>query len=195
MPRIKDVKPHIVSISKNIKKIEGIKSLYIWGSYALNANNLNFRIKDLDFLALTKFNSGDLISINDDIIDKICTNNYLEEQGYDPFSVKFSKKFTKFNQYNMDHWVISGDNKLLHWGPIFVNKKDAEEIKKEAERYASKKTGYNQSKINISSERIRKNWYNIYNNYVNNYLFDMPSGWYLTEETKMKNILKNALKI
>jgi len=36
MPKIKDVEKQLPSIISNIKKINGIKSVYAWGSYRNN---------------------------------------------------------------------------------------------------------------------------------------------------------------
>ena len=195
MPKVKDIAPYLPIISKNIKKIDGVKSIYVWGSYASNINEPNFRVKDVDLLIKTNFNSGDLIAVDEDIIQKICTNKYLEEQGYDPLAVKFSKQFIKLTKHNIDHWTISSDKKLLHWGPIVINKSESKDIKKEAENYASKQSGYNKNKISKLSEKIRRNWYQYYCDYIGRYLSNMPSGWYQSGEENLRNIFKNTIKI
>jgi hypothetical protein len=195
MPRIKDISPYISDLASNIKKISGVEEVYIWGSYSNNKNNLNFRVKDLDILTKVDINSEDLISVDNNIINKICSKGYLEKEGYAPIAVNFSKKFVKLSKFNIDHWVISSDKKLLHWGPIFVDREESKDIKKEAEEYAIKKTGHSINKINKSSEKIRKNWYQIYYHYMNNYLTDMPSGWYLSEEKNTNKIIRNAERI
>ena len=195
MPQIKDIKPHLADVVKEIKEIDGIESVYVWGSYSTNLHKDSYRVKDIDILVKTAFNSGDLISIDDNIIKNICTDSYLESQGYDPMAIKFSKRFTNFTKYNIDHWAISSDNKLLHWGAINVNKDESDDINKEAEQYAFKQTGYNLSKINKSSESTRKNWYRYYCNYINRFFSDMPSGWYQSSEKNMNYILKEAKKL
>ena len=68
MPCIKEIKPLLPNISKKIKKIKGVKDVYIWGSYSENCYKPNFRIKDLDILVKTSFNSQDLISIDKEIM-------------------------------------------------------------------------------------------------------------------------------
>ena len=195
MPRIKDVAPYITSLFEDLKKEEQVKGIYIWGSYSKNINKPSFRIKDLDIIVRTKFNSGDLISVNEDIIKDLCTDSYLEKQGYDPSTVKFSKKFISTKKYNIDHWVISGDRKLLHWGAILEKVIEQNEINQLAEEYVVKKTGLNRNKINRSSEDIRKNWYELYSSYLNKNFENMPTGWYQVEDMKIKDILKNAIKI
>ena len=195
MPRIKDVAPYITSLFEDLKKEEQVKGIYVWGSYSKNINKPSFRVKDLDIICRTKLNSLDLISVNEDIIKDLCTDSYLEKQGYDPATVKFSKKFISTKKYNMDHWVISGDRKLLHWGAILENKEESDNLKEQIEKNILKITGLNRNKINRSSEDIRKNWYDLYSSYVNKNFEGMPTGWYQVEDMRIKDILKNAIKI
>ena len=195
MPKIKDVKPYIKQTISSLKDVEGVKSVYIWGSYSKGIDKPNSRIKDIDVLARTIFNSGDLLAIDNKIIKSICSDNYLENQGYDPSAIKFSKHFLTFAKYNVDCWAITGDRKLVHWGPVITNKKESEEINIEAEKYASKNTGTEKKKINKSSEHVRKNWYNHYCYYLNQCFEGMPTGWYQTEDIKIKEILSQTIKI
>ena len=195
MPKIQDIKPYIKQTVISLKKVEGVKSLYIWGSYSKNINKPNARIKDVDVLAKTNFYSGDLLSIDNKIVKNICSDRYLENQGYDPEAIKFSKHFLTFAKYNVDCWAISKDSKLVHWGAICVNREESEDVNKEAEKYAVTNTGTQKNKIHRITEHDRKNWYNHYCHYLNQYFEGMPTGWYKTEDIKIKDILKNAIKI
>ena len=195
MPKIKDVKANISDILDKFKTTEGVKSLYLWGSYAKNISNQNFRVRDIDVLAKTAFNSGDLLSIDKKIIDSTYANEYLEDQGYDPIAVKFSKNFTELLKCNVDCWAISNDRKLLHWGPILINALDSNNVNKEAEKYASSFVGMNRKRINRSSEQYRKNWFEHYVKYVNKCFEGMPTGWYKTEDIKVRDITSQAIKI
>ncbi len=195
MPKVKDIKPYISEVLKNFKHTEGIKSLYVWGSYAKNIDKLNYRVRDIDILAKTKFHSGDLVAIDNKIIKEISSDNYLENQGYDPFAVKFSKKFLNLTKYNIDCWAISSDRKLVHWGPVSINEKESEDINKEAEKHSENITGLSRKNINKSSEYIRKSWYNHYSNYMDKCFGDMPTGWYKMEEIKVREIISKAIKI
>lgn len=194
MPRIRDIQPHISNALVDFKKTYGVKTIYIWGSYSEHIDKPNYRVRDIDILSKTTFHSGDLVSIDNKIIQDICSNRYLENQGYDPMAVHFSKKFLKIAKC-IDCWAISSDKKLLHWGPIFVNKKESEELNKDAEDYAHKLTGIERKKVNKSSEHVRKNWYNSYSKYVNQCFKDMPTGWYKTENIRIKDIISKAIKI
>jgi predicted nucleotidyltransferase len=195
LPRIKDIKLYLPNIIDNIKKIDGIKEIYIWGSYSKNHNNPNYRVKDIDILVKTDFNSGDLIAIDEKVIKEHFIKEYLEKEGYNPIVIKFSEKYLDFKKYNIDHWAISSDKKILHWGPILPKKEDGEAIKKDAEKYTIKKTGYNLEKLNNSTEKIRSNWYKYYCDYINQYFIDMPSGWYKLANTNIKKILANSMKM
>ena len=85
-----------------------------------------------------------------------------------------------------------------------ANDQDQYKIQYEVARYLAKhiwntagrslKTGYNLKTLNKSSNNVRKNWYNFYQNYVNNYFKDMPSGWYQSNE-RVKNILGGIIKL
>ncbi len=194
MPKVKDVKPNLSNALSAFKKIDGVRSIYAWGSYAKNIDKPNFRVRDIDILAKTKFNSGDLLAIDNKVITSSYTDTYLEDQGYDPRSVKFSKAFLDLSKH-IDCWAISVDRKLLHWGPVPVNLNDSQCISKEAEDYASRNVGMSRKKINKSSEHHRKNWYNHYVKYVDKYFEGMPTGWYKTEDIKVRDITSQAIKL
>ncbi len=195
MPKVKDIKPNISEALSKFKNIDGVKSLYVWGSYAHNINNPNFRVRDIDVLAKTRFDSGDLLSISNSIIKKNHTDDYLENQGYDPDSVKFSQRFLDLSKYNVDCWAISSDRKLLHWGPISANKDDSDSINEEAENYANKFSGMIRKKINKYSEAYRKNWFEHYVKYVDRCFEGMPTGWYKTDDIKVRDVTGQAIKI
>ena len=66
---------------------------------------------------------------------------------------------------------------------------------KEAEKYASNNTGTEKKKINKSAENVRKNWYNHYCYYLNQCFEGMPTGWYKTEDIKVRDIISQTIKI
>jgi predicted nucleotidyltransferase len=194
-PLVKEIKPYLSKLASEIKSISGVKKVYVWGSYAENKDNPNFKLRDIDIIASTNFNSGDLISINNDIVSEGYLDNYLEEQGYDLKSIKFSQTFTKFDENNIDPWAISSDKKLLHWGPIFNNLQESNDIHKEAEKQALLVTGYNRYKTKKVSEKIKENWYEIYYSHINQYLQNMPSGWYSADIDNIKTIIQKSIEI
>jgi len=194
MPKIKDITSSLSIIANNIKKIKEVKNVYVWGKYAENYKKPNTRIKNLDILVTTNLYSEDLIATNKDILKFSKYKKYLENEGFDPNAVSFSKKFVELGNYKIRKWAISKDNKLLHWGPIPQNIQEFNEIEKEAEQHAIKITGKNTKKINKMSENMRKNWYNYYKNYKNNFYSNMPSGWYILDNN-VKSILEKAIKL
>lgn len=195
LPKIKDIKSNLSYIAKDLNKIKGVKGLYLWGSVCENFNNPEYRVKDIDILARTNFNSGDLLSIDNDILTSNFDDNSLENKGYDPYSIYFSKKFIEISEYNIDKWAISSDRKLLHWGPILENKNDTDYIIKEAEEFANVSTGLSFQKIQKRGDEERKLWHDYYKKYLDSYFKDMPSGWYKTDTIKIKEILKNTIKL
>ncbi len=195
MPRIKDVKPYIKKTISSLKDIEGVKSIYLWGSYSRNIDKPNVRVKDIDVLAKTRFHSGDLLAIGNKIINSSYSDNDLENNGYDPLAVKFSKKFLTFTKYNIDCWAISIDRELFHWGPICGNRKESEDMTEHAEKYTQNITGLSKKHINKLSNHHRTNWFRVYSNYINKQFKDMPTGWYQTESILIKDILKDTIKV
>ena len=195
MPTIRDVSPHLTLLMSDLKKADGVKGIYIWGSFSRNIDNIDHRLIDIDVLARTCFNSGDLLSINNDVINTSFCDDDLEIQGYDPLAIKFSKEFIKLSKYNIDHWAISSDRKLLHWGPTGLNQEESIEMKKEALSYANKQTGILYKKLNKTSDSERRRWYKHYYHHINKNSEGMPTGWYKTEAVKIKTLISNAIKI
>ena len=126
---------------------------------------------------------------------KITDDKQLMDEGFDPHATNFSKKAASLPRPIVDLWAISKDNKLLHWGPIFTNKDESDNLKKDAEDFAEHKTGISLNKLKDSSPQKRHNWYNSFHSYYLNQIADMPSGWYKSEDSNVKNILKNAMDI
>ena len=195
MPKIADVKPHLSEIVKDLKCISGIRDIYVWGSCAYNINSPEFRLRNIDLLPRTRFFSGDLLAVDNEVINNSLSEEEMENLGYDPQCVSFSKEFIKLAKYNINHWAISSDRSLMHWGPVLDNQQESVDINKEASEYATKETGINRNKINISSERTRQNWYKCFCKYLDYYFKDMPYGWYKIEDVKVKDLLVKAIKI
>lgn len=195
MPRVKDIRPHLSAIASSFKGMTGVRGIYVWGSFSANIDRPNFRVRDIDLLARTQFHSGDLVSVGEDIIKRAMTQEGLENMGYDPRCVAFSRDFTKPSKYDMDFWAISSDRKLLHWGPIMINAEESQSVHKEAAEYAKKETGVDRLKMGHAEEETRENWYKSFCRYLDNYFQGMPSGWYKTEDMKIKDILSKAIRL
>ena len=189
LPKVSEVKNVLKEISA-LKDIVGVKNIKIFGSLAQNFNNDSFRVKDIDLLVSTPFHSEDLQAINTDTLSmKI---DKLEEEGFDAQAIKFSKTLVKQDNLPLDLWVISSDKKLLHWGPVF-DKEESKEIDIEAEKFASKQTGFNLNRLSKASDENRKNWYSSYRSYLQKETEDMPTGWYIAENVDIKEIIKNSI--
>lgn len=195
LPKIADIQPHLKKEIQDLNKIKGVKEVYAWGSYACNINNPNYRVKDVDILAKTTFHSGDLLSINKNILKSSLTDEEFENQGYDPLSIFFSKKFISIENINIDPWAISSDKKLLHWGPIMADASDTQYVIKQAEQHANLEVGIDGKDLQKSSNPVRKNWHQKYCEYLKNCFEGMPSGWYQTDNIKMKDILEKVVKL
>jgi len=195
MPKIKDFAPLLPEIAKALKQLDGVQKVYVWGSFAEHRTKPEYRIKDLDVIIGTTLCAEDLISINDEVLKSAGSVEALEEEGFHPLAVKFSRDLNQLDRYRLDKWAVSKENRLLHWGPIFNTKEEADAINKDAEEYANEKTGTPRQKLHRASDKSCKNWYNSYRHFMGYYLNNMPSGWYQSEDADIPNILLSSVEI
>jgi len=191
MPKISVVKENIDDIVKKILKINGVKDVLAWGSFV--KNKPDSVIRDLDLIAVSDIFSEDLLSITDTKIDSPfnLSTNQLENEGFDPKAVKFTKSFLAIKNYNIDHWAMSSDKRIFHWGACIENKDHWNEIKERAERYAKKETKTNRKDLYKASQRIKNKWTSRYDHWVNNYLMGIPKGWFELK-CNVDKVLKEA---
>jgi len=192
LPRVSEVKVALLEHIKTLRACNGVKSIKVFGSFAANLDNPNYRLKDIDLLIATPYHSEDLQAIHADLLST--RPEALEEEGYDANAVRFSKAFVRQNDLPIDHWVISSDKKLLHWGPVF-EVDESIEIQQEAEKFATNQTGFNLKKLAKASDETRTNWYSSYRSYLSKQTEDMPTGWYLSECQDIKTLLTNAISL
>jgi len=178
MPKISVVKENLDDMVKKIMKINGVKSVLAWGSFI--KNKPNSVIRDLDLIAVSDIFSEDLLSITDDEINSPfnLSTAQLEDEGFDPKAVKFTKSFLAIKKYNVDHWAISSDKKIFHWGACIENKDHWNEIKTKAEKYAKEATKIDRKNLHKASQRAKNKWTSRYDHWVNKYLMDIPKGWF-----------------
>ena len=136
-----------------------------------------------------------MLAIDSNILMSKLNSKQLDEDGYNLKSIDFSKGIKSLLLKNIDPWVISSDNKLLHWGPICSNKEEYNNMREDAEKYVNKKTGLSRKKISYSDKNKLKNWYNLYVSYINNQFVGVPFGWYQSDEINLNDIIKNSIKI
>ena len=72
---------------------------------------------------------------------------------------------------------------------------NSDEVKKEAESFAKKETGYNRKKAIKASQKIKDKWYDSHEHHVKKYFTGMPSGWYKSSEEDIKDILKDTREL
>lgn len=194
MPTVKDASCIYKDICSQIKAFPGVKDVYIWGSLKDNINNPKYIIRDIDIIAKTSFNSEDLLAIDTGKYSPLKMKpSFLEDEGFCPQAVDFTKKYTSI-QYNVDHWAISKDKKLLHWGAIPESSEDWIEIHNQAEKQSAKDTGFKREKLYNQSEEKKKEWKKIYDEYIKDILSTKVGGWFISKD-KIDNILGKSLLV
>ena len=192
MPLVKNISSFVDEVCKEIKTIDGVKSVYLFGSYAANKDNPKFAVKDIDVIAVTEFNSGDLLAIDNSKYSalKIRTDE-LEEEGFFPQAVSFTRKFLS---YDVDHWATTEDNKVVHWGLMPDSKDDWLELHTGAEKEAESETGVKRARLFNVSEEKRKTWKLSYDRFVGKFLKDKSIGWCLSDHNK-EEIISTAMEV
>src|SRR5438128_1372649 len=138
MPCVKDVTPYVTEVCAGVKQLPGVSGVYLFGSYAQNRSKPTFVVKDVDVIAATNFHSGDLMAIDNSRYSALRIRpDELEDMGFDPQAVAFTKRFLSYDQFNIDHWVTSSDGKLLHWGAIPDTREEWLELHSQAEASAN----------------------------------------------------------
>ena len=194
MPRVQDIKKQLPEMATQIKKIDGVKSVYICGSYIENEKKPDYVLRDIDIIAEVDIPSEDLLAITDNTDGQIfnMTKGELEEDGFNPTAINFTKKFTSLCENNVDHWAISSNNQLLHLGPIHDNLEDWEEAKEKSERYANVGTGSKRQKL--AKQKTKDDWYQRFKEQFNLSFAGSPFGWYKSSLTK-SDIIKKIQKL
>jgi hypothetical protein len=194
MPTVKDLASVIHGVCGEIKAISGVQSVYVWGSYIEQQSQPDYAVKDVDVIACTEFDSGDLLAIDNSRYSALRIKPAdLEDEGFNPKAVNFTKKFLSFEQYNVDHWATSSDGKLLHWGAIPDNQDEWRELHIEAEKRARADTGLDRACLPAASEAERKGWKSAYDSYIKKFLASSTTGWYPSDHP-VDEILATAKK-
>ena len=190
-PTVGESTPVASDIAKQLKEISGVKEVYAWGSLGEHYEDENYHIKDIDLLVKTEFCSGDLEAVTASVIGQGLKDEALEDDGFNPDAVRFSKKFLGIDIPLLDRWVISSDKKLLHWGAM-VSMEEADEVKKEAEEYAESKSGLDRKKVKKAAKSKRSGWYESYKTYMSKQVPDSPSGWYPSDVADIDDIIASG---
>ncbi len=195
MPTVKDVGSIYKDICAQIKTFPCVESVYIWGSLKDNLDNPSYIIRDIDVIAKTSFDSGDLMAIDTGRYSPLSMRpSDLEDEGFSPQAVDFTKKYTALQQYNVDHWAISKDMKLLHWGAIPETSEEWIDLHAEAEKRALEDTGIKRVKLFRCAEEQRKEWKTTYDAFIRSTLSSRAGGWF-TSEDDIVSILEKSLLV
>lgn len=195
MPTVGDAEPYIQTMAKELAAVNGVKSVYVWGSFAENIKKPKYNIKDVDLLVVCNFDSGDLLAIDKTPFGAFETpEDELEDQGFDPLAVAFTKKYLKYSQYNIDQWALSKDRKLLHWGPLTDSVEEWKSLRKSAEDNAKSVTGLSRKQLCKASEDQRQRWRDAYDKVVQDFISGGPIGWYAAESVE-EDILDKAIRL
>lgn len=195
MPTIGDTEPYIQAMAKELAGVQGVKNVYVWGSFAENIKNSKYNCKDIDLLVVCGFDSGDLLAVDKTPFGAFETpEDQLEDHGFDPKVVSFTKKYLKYSQYNIDQWALSKDNRLLHWGPLSDSIEEWKVLRKAAEDNAKSLTGLSRKQLCKASNDKRQQWRDAYDKIVQDFISGGPIGWYAAE-TVEENLLDRAIKL
>lgn len=195
MPTVKDATPFLAEIVKTISGMKGVESVHICGSYLTNENNPNYPLKDLDIIVKTDFDSGDLMAIDAGPMSPLkMASNELEDFGFNPSAVAFTKKYLTLKNFHVDHWVTSSDNKILHWGSMPESVEEWKEIHDEAENYANSVTGYNRMKLAKGNDEVKGQWREAYSHSVKKAEGKQKLGWFPSDHPASE-ILATAKQI
>lgn len=195
MPTIKDTMPYVLQAAQSISSLPEVKNVYVWGSFADNIKNDKYNVKDIDILVECNINSGDLLAI-----DKTYGGAFdiaissLEDEGFDPDAVAFTKGYLNFGQFNIDQWAMSSDNVLLHWGPITETIEEWKNLRSSAEKEAKSITGLFRKSLCTATEDMREKWKAAYDSVIQDFISGGPVGWYASKDSTDK-ILDKAIKL
>ena len=201
MPTIKEAKSYVKSYVEDSDTLPGLKDVYAHGYFAKNINKNNEKIKRAEIIFDSDYYSEDLISISqkDEFTGQPpfkMSRESLEDYGYNPDAVNFTKHAIKMENNNQDFdiWCISSDDKILHWGAVPEDPEELEEIKSESESIAEHVTGITRDNLEKASSTERNEWLKAYDQHFNQYTNNMPKGWYITNHDK-DELLQESKKI
>lgn len=195
LPRIKDVLPHLADISRQVSKINGVIKVCFMGSVVEKESQPNYPVRDINVIAVTNFDEGDLLAIHDGPMSPLnISPTEWEDYGFNPEAIKFSKAYTAIQ--GIDHWTASDNGTLLHWGRMPDNLKEWKDIHEEAETFASETTGYNRQKIAKKKEEEKIHWHQAYLHSVQKTFGNqkMTAGWFSSDH-KLNEIINRTKQI
>lgn len=195
MPTISEVSQYVDEICREIRAIDGVKSVYLWGSYVEHKDQPNYAIKDIDIIAATSFDVGDLLAIDNTRTSALRINPLdLEDEGFNPVSVNFTKKFISYAKYNTDHWSVASNGSLVHWGAMPETREEWSILHAESEQRANETCNVNRDKLYKCDSDKKREWRQIYESHIANFLSKKASGWCLSDH-KFAEIKETVRKV
>lgn len=196
IPTIKEIEPLLEKSSQKIHSLPGVKEIMAWGTYAENIHHKETPIREIELLVKCSFDSGDLLSIEKGPMGPFnIPFNELEEEGFNPQAVKFTKGLVKCCEFNADFWCMSSDNKLLHWGPVSDTIEEWKTVRKNAEDKAEHKTGFSRKNLKNSTQEEAKEWIKIYENTLRLFVNKGPLGWYQASSSNNGSLPEPYIKL
>lgn len=195
IPRIRDFKAVLNKFVQSSKNYKFIKNIYVFGEYVTKFKDQNYRIKDIDILIDTDIYSGDLLAIDNSQDGALCvSHDMLEDLGFNKYAVGFTENILKHKINNIEFWVGSSDDKVLHWGPMGDTLEDWYRLKREAETKAEIATRLKKAQIVRANEDLQQKWNEAYDSFMASHTQDCPQGWYESENS-LETILKTCMRI
>lgn len=194
-PTVGQTLPYLKEAALEISSVKGVKDILTWGKLTQISAKPTAKIRDLNLLVKSSFDSEDLLAI--DLTEGgpfSLKKEELELQGFNPRAVSFTKTYIKFANYNIDQWALSKDDKILHWGPVAETMEEWQKIRKDAEAYASTRTGISRKNLCKCSIEDRNKWKTLYEEDIQNLLCEPVIGWY-SSEISPEEILKQSISL
>ena len=194
-PKVSEVAKALPAIAEKLLSIPAVREVRVWGFAAGHRERSSLPVRDLDIIVAAGIPSEDLLSITGELGDDLfsLSPDALEEEGYNPEAITFTNRYVSCKDYNMDHWCISADNVLMHFGPITSSQSEWGIIRSEAEEYAVKVTKISMSEIHRCSRSRKSEWYWNYKKFVDMQLEHMPGGWYSSQTSPDEILSKTVL--
>lgn len=208
-PYISEIQPLIYDIGRGVKNIPHVKEVYVFGSFVNKNQYPEYRMKDLDIVAVVDLTSSEMRS---------CVSGDFFSLDECEEAIEFTDTFVdSFRNFNLDPWVITADGQLLHWGPLIDEDDSFAEAINIAWEMAYGETGVDIQEFGFSNpkeiteealeeiddEDVREQLENFkasfdeeFDRIVDNEYNDGSLGWYsFGEDLPAEYIYQNGLKI
>ena len=196
MPTVGELEKSVLSSAEKICSLPGASSVKAWGSYAENLSKKSSRVREVELLVTCSFDSGDLLAIEKGPMGPFgIPSDELEELGFNPRAVRFTKGLLKACSFPVDLWSYSSDNKLLHWGPVADTIDEWKAIRKQSEETAEQRTGFCRKTLKKASEEEAKEWIRSYEESLRSFISKGPLGWYESACSETREVIDSAIQI